>query len=125
MDCSDIFLFKSGYKFDYDGQIRRSLLSFSIGLAVVGITSSAPAFAQSAPSQDLVRAIRDTIQKPSGGNATYSKYTYRFDEIDLNGDGIKEVIVYAEGPLCGATRCLLKIFQKENGKYHVIHQETC
>jgi hypothetical protein len=98
-----------------NGQIRRSLLSFSIGLAVVGI-SSAPVYAQPMPSQDLVRAIRESMVGHS-----YSKSTYRFGETDLNGDGIKEAIIYVKGPNCGAIRCFYEIFQKQNGKYRSIH----
>jgi hypothetical protein len=96
-------------------QIRRSILSLSIGLAVVGITSSAPVFAQPMPSQDLVRAIRESV------SGAYSKSTYRLGEIDLNGDGTKEAIVYLKGPNCGATHCFYEILQKQNGEYKAIH----
>ncbi len=98
-------------------QIRRSILGLSIGLAVAGITSSTSVSAQPMPSQDLVRAIRESV----GGDYAYSKSTYRLGEIDLNGDGTKEAIVYVKGPNCGATHCFYEILQKQNGEYKAIH----
>jgi hypothetical protein len=40
--------------------------------------------------------------------------------VDLNGDGIPEVIAQPIGNICGAANCPLYVFQKTGTKYQVI-----
>jgi hypothetical protein len=106
-------------------QIGRLLLGVSVSLAVVG-ASSFPISAQPIPSQDLVRAIRESVdlvrvnRESVGRQYNYSQFTYMFGEIDLNGDGVKEAIVYTDSPFCGVHNCPYNIFQKRGHKYRSI-----
>lgn len=50
---------------------------------------------------------------------------YYYNQLDLNGDGRLETIVYIVGPtLCGTGGCSAVIFKQENGEYEKLAQFT-
>lgn len=56
-------------------------------------------------------------------NETDDKATrYYYNFVDLNGDGINEVLVYIfGGKFCGTGGCDAVLFREVNGKYHVVN----
>jgi len=77
--------------------------------------------ASSFPTFDHKRFARSTVENYLGKIPDFEQRTeYFYKVIDLNNDGIREVIIVVFSPVCGAWECSGYVLQKQGVDYRVI-----
>ena len=78
-------------------------------------------------SAKLRRFLRDYFKDPYGTGSSYDNHDARYSSafVDLNGDGVQEVIVYVTSPsLCGSGGCVTLILASAGANYKIVTAVT-
>jgi len=76
-----------------------------------------------AEEDEIRRFLVEQFQEPGFSNDKTTKYSYA--EVDLNGDGVKEVVVYLTGrDWCGTGGCNTFILARAGSSYKIVTEMT-
>jgi hypothetical protein len=98
-----------------------ALLCLAISPAIYGQSSPRPIVirrvqGEKTPDPAIEQAIRQQIDSPG---------SYTFNRVDLDGDGVPELLVYVNSPsVCGSGGCTTFIFRKQDAAYKLISSIT-
>jgi len=98
----------------------KALLAISAAFLVLAAELVRPILAgavETQPNPALSTAIQGVYRR---FQSAYDRMEYFYAEVDLDRDGVKEVIAYVAGPQCGAWECRALVLKKSQGKYIVI-----
>jgi len=107
--------------------MRRPVLRFSMAL-VAALTAFAAAFAQlqthaRSNADDSLKTFLQEYLRALHSDDEAVKYSAA--PVDLNGDGVKEIIVYVTGPsTCGSGGCITLILARKGSSYRVVTEIT-
>lgn len=98
---------------------RAGILALALGLSLAGCKKDpAPAPTESAaPSEEAVVAEQTPEEWVRDNYKDLGEVRYAKSEVDLDGDGTPEVLVYVGGSiLCGTGGCNLEVLKRDGGQ---------